>query len=1105
MAGALGVPYLNVTALGQAFKTLGVEASLEEEPQLKALFDVLALVEQQGPFLVSGNVPPIEDIANFLQYVSDESLDANFLRVGFGADAGEYYARTLGEAHVLANATGETKGELWLQKESLLPIKFTAATSGGLPLVGDFEAEFVLTWSEFDSVPGMPDSSKAPTSALERLLDMVTDLPYEGGIWFADYEESKRLFGFSNIDSYSAYDSLSQIDTTSFALNVFHPFNPDLEPCFLGAVPEFRRADSFGYDRWVVDRYLAWDGCFDRYILEGTFDPSLIAEKLTKLGYEQKTRDSVSYYAIPEGVYSATVDDLNVIIPLSRRRLAFLDGSLVTSRSDEPLFLVLGTREGEVASIRSNPAYLAVAREVGPLLAGKISTAEQSSLVDAPFQLFGLGVQTDGHERFMVVSLFYLDPEGASRYESETLSRLGTYVSRCSGRRLGGQLYEAPTSRVSRYSVGSVLTIKARLHPQTPSRLWWDLTRVEGVAFWHPDAAAPGGPIESQPRDLVFDGESVWVATGGCAPLGDQLLKLDQDGQILLRVPVGNAPDALAFDGQNIWVANASDDTVTKVMARDGAVLGTFAVGNVPSAILHDGQSIWVANEFDDTLTKLGPDGTTLGTFPTGGRPNALAFDGESLWVANLASSTVTKFSLDGVILDTFPVAGRPNGLAFDGQNIWISSSDDPVTALRAGDGTEVVKVTLEDRASDVIFDGEFIWVANWSCDTVTKLRASDGANLGAFPVGDAPGDLAFDGSSIWVANFDGNTVTKLNSEGAVLGTFDVAAGPEKFRVIARPTATPVPLPGNVVLVSKWGTEGKCDGQFRNPHGIAVDGSGNVYVADSFNGRLQVLTANGEFLTKWGPRGSGDRQFRNPQGIAVDGSESVYVTDKGNNRVQVLTASGEFLRKWGSQGSGDGQFNRPWGIAVDGAGNVYVADSGNHRVQVFSAGGEFLRKWGSQGSGDGQFEEPAGIAVDASGHVYVADSSNHRVQVFSAGGEFLAKWGTKGTGDGQFARPLGIAVDASGNVYVTDVWNDRVQVFSASGEFLAKWGSEGVGVAVDASGNVYVADTSNHRVQVFSLDLPGLPTPAPAPTATSTVAPAATAAPGAGTGGSSGR
>jgi len=277
-------------------------------------------------------------------------------------------------------------------------------------------------------------------------------------------------------------------------------------------------------------------------------------------------------------------------------------------------------------------------------------------------------------------------------------------------------------------------------------------------------------------------------------------------------------------------------------------------------------------------------------------------------------------------------------------------------------------------------------------------------------------------------------------------------------------------------FVTKWGSQGSGDGQFNEPYGIALDSSGNVYVADQRNHRVQKFTSSGQFVTKWGSFGSGDAQFIYPYGIAVDNTGNVYVADTYNHRVQKFTSSGHFVTKWGSQGSGDGQFNEPYGIALDSSGNVYVADTHNYRIQKFTSSGQFVTTWGSSGGGDGQFNEPCGIALDSSGNVYVADQRDHRVQKFTSSGQFVTKWGSFGSGDAQFIYPYGIAVDNTGNVYVADRYNDRVQKFTSSGQFVTKWGSWGSGdgkfyhphgIAFDSSGNVYVADQRNNRVQKF--------------------------------------
>ncbi|MBF0538923.1 MAG: hypothetical protein HQL03_11815 [Nitrospirae bacterium] len=281
-------------------------------------------------------------------------------------------------------------------------------------------------------------------------------------------------------------------------------------------------------------------------------------------------------------------------------------------------------------------------------------------------------------------------------------------------------------------------------------------------------------------------------------------------------------------------------------------------------------------------------------------------------------------------------------------------------------------------------------------------------------------------------------------------------------------------------FIITWGSNGGGDGQFQHPEGIAVDISGNVYVADRSNNRIQRFTSDGKFIAKWGSEGSGDGQFDWPEGIAIDGSGNVYVADAGNDRIQKFTSDGKFIAKWGSNGSDDGQFSEPWGITVGGSSNVYVADLGNNRIQQFTSDGKFIAKWGSKGSDDGQFSYPTGIAIDGSGNVYVADSGNNRIQKFTSDGNFIAKWSSNGSDDGQFFVPTGIAIDGSGNVYVADFYNNRIQKFTSDGTFITKFGEFGSStgqlisprsVSISKTGDVYVADTYNNRIQVFNREV----------------------------------
>jgi sugar lactone lactonase YvrE len=275
-----------------------------------------------------------------------------------------------------------------------------------------------------------------------------------------------------------------------------------------------------------------------------------------------------------------------------------------------------------------------------------------------------------------------------------------------------------------------------------------------------------------------------------------------------------------------------------------------------------------------------------------------------------------------------------------------------------------------------------------------------------------------------------------------------------------------------------WGTFGTGESQFSNPAGLALDSSGDLYVADSSDHRIQKFDAAGNFLTQWGTFGTGEGQFNNLYGVTVGPSGDVYVADYHNARIERFDADGNFLSEWGTEGQGNGQFLHPEALTTDAAGNVYVCDTGNARIQKFDQDGNFLLTWGSRGTAHGQFRHPEGIAVDASGNVFNVDPGNWRVQVFTSSGTFLRTWGTQGTGAGQFDKPdEGLVIDALGNIYITDTGNDRVQKFDSTGHFLTMFGGLGTGdgqfnhpygIAINPAGDLYVSDFLNDRIEVFT-------------------------------------
>ncbi len=190
-----------------------------------------------------------------------------------------------------------------------------------------------------------------------------------------------------------------------------------------------------------------------------------------------------------------------------------------------------------------------------------------------------------------------------------------------------------------------------------------------------------------------------------------------------------------------------------------------------------------------------------------------------------------------------------------------------------------------------------------------------------------------------------------------------------------------------------------------------MDRSGNVYVNDNHaNDCIQKFTSLGSFITQWGSWGSGNKQFSDPEGIAIDGSGNIYVADYMNCRIQKLDHNGNYLTQWGSMGSGNLQFLYPIGIAVDSSNYVYVTDFGNNRVVKYDSNGNYQTQWGTSGSGNKQFIQPIGIGVDHSGYVYVADSYNNRIQKFDSNGNYQTQWGSSGSGNKQFSDPEYLAV-----------------------------------------------------------------------------------------------
>jgi len=585
-------------------------------------------------------------------------------------------------------------------------------------------------------------------------------------------------------------------------------------------------------------------------------------------------------------------------------------------------------------------------------------------------------------------------------------------------------------------------------------------------------------------------------------------------------------PSGVALDASgNAYVADTVSQTIRKVTpagvvttiaGRPGVIgsangTGTVATFNAPTGIALDGAgTLYVADTSNQTIRKITSSGvvsTVAGwpTFPgdadgvgTAARfrsPAGIAVDaaGSVAYVADTGNHTIRRIDLATLSVTTVA------GLALS------SGSTDGVGSAARFNGPSAIAV---DGTGSTVFVGDTynhtVRAVDVSTQAVITLAGLAGTPGGADGTGtvarfNQPFGITIDGAGmLYVADTTNMAIRKVTVTGVV-----------------------------TTLAGYLGIRGTEDGtgsaaRFYSPHGVAVDSGGaQIVVADTGNCTMRTVTAAGAVTTLAGAPavlGSADGEgsaarFNAPNGVAVDGAGVVYVADTSSSTIRkivgqtVTTLAGKPGLSGSADGTGtDARFFSPRGLAVTSDGTVFVADTYNDSIRKVTAAGVVTTLAGLAGQPDGsyadgtgtnaRFYRPYGIAVDGAGILYVADTRNHVIRKVTQAGVVTTLAGlahAPGTDDGtgsvaRFNAPYGIAADPSGTVYVSDTGNHTIRkitpdgtVTTIAGLATATGDSNGLGsdarfrspygIAVDDTGNtLYVSDFGNNTIRQLRVD-----------------------------------
>jgi uncharacterized protein (TIGR03437 family) len=565
---------------------------------------------------------------------------------------------------------------------------------------------------------------------------------------------------------------------------------------------------------------------------------------------------------------------------------------------------------------------------------------------------------------------------------------------------------------------------------------------------------------------------STYAGTGTAGYSGDGGLAASAQ----LSGPLGLAVDT----NGNLYVADTGNNVVRRISAN-----GTI------STVAGNGVAGFTADGIQATVGSLN-------------EPEGVAVDRiGNLYIADTVNNRVRMVSPAGVI-------GTVAGTGFSA--VYGSIWDETGVSTTTGDGGPATSAAIV-LPTDVALDAAGnLYIADYGNGRIRQvLKGTIDTLAGALDgIPLEVGQLAVS------EELSGPTGLAVNAAGIIYfaeGSIGTGSGlaPGDFRIWEVTSAGLLAVAAGNGLESYSGDGGAAAvAQLNNPAGVAVDAQGNLFVADTLNHRVRKISPSGAITTVAGTGVAGysgdggpatSAQLDSPMGVAVAGNGVLYIADTHNNRIRMVTGTGAMYTLAGNGNAsfyGDGgpagqaSVHAPQGVAIDANGNVLVADTGNQRIRRIAGNGNIgtLAGSGGQGySGDGgaatsaQLNLPAGVAVDAASNIYIADTGNHRVRAISPAGKISTVAGN-GT-EAVLSAPQGVAVDSAGDLFIADTGHNQIREIPSGGQLTTIGGNGNCcyagdggpptaaalnlpqGLAADASGDIFIADAGNNAVRAI--------------------------------------